>query len=266
MALAAPPLDSFIEVLSVSVARALALENDAVWFVPLYAAEYDLSAGALARLPLPSAGTDEPVGLVLRTDAQPSPVARTLIDAVRDIARSRFGETRERGRHARRASRLVATIEPAARPPFPAAGLAIRSVAGGGCLAYRTDFGTIGVRTMTRQQIQVTLGVRFFQTARGNEPVREWLKALGQAERRAIGEEIKTVQLWLAARHAAGSKMAQDLWEIRVMLPGRSARVLFTVVGDTMVLLHGFFKQSRATPSDDLDVTVARLKALMRAI
>ncbi|MCM3011554.1 hypothetical protein M3583_23115, partial [Bacillus subtilis] len=30
----APPLDSFIEVLSVSVARALALENDAVWFVP----------------------------------------------------------------------------------------------------------------------------------------------------------------------------------------------------------------------------------------
>lgn len=90
----APPLDSFIEVLSVSVARALALENDAVWFVPLYAAEYDLSAGALARLPLPSAGTDEPVGLVLRTDAQPSPIARTLIDAVRDIARSRFGDAR----------------------------------------------------------------------------------------------------------------------------------------------------------------------------
>ncbi|CAB3747073.1 hypothetical protein B7G54_03735 [Burkholderia puraquae] len=115
---------------------------------------------------------------------------------------------------------------------------------------------------MTRQQIQVTLGVRFFQTARGNEPVREWLKALGQAERRVIGEEIKTVQLGMPLVR----KMAQDLWEIRVMLPGRSARVLFTVVGDAMVLLHGFFKQSRATPSDDLDVTVARLKALMRTI
>ncbi|WP_010089409.1 pca operon transcription factor PcaQ [Burkholderia ubonensis] len=87
----APPLDAFIEVLSVSVARALALENDAVWFVPQYAAEYDLSTGALARLPLPSAGTDEPVGLILRTDAEPSPVARTLIDAVREIARARFG-------------------------------------------------------------------------------------------------------------------------------------------------------------------------------
>ncbi|WP_175883198.1 type II toxin-antitoxin system RelE/ParE family toxin [Burkholderia sp. BCC0044] len=115
---------------------------------------------------------------------------------------------------------------------------------------------------MARQQIQVTLGVRFFRTARGNEPVREWLNALGQVERRAIGEEIKTVQLGMPLVR----KMAKDLWEIRVMVPGRSARVLFTVVGDTMVLLHGFFKQSRATPSDDLDVTVARLKALTHAI
>ncbi|MFJ1209320.1 type II toxin-antitoxin system RelE/ParE family toxin [Burkholderia pyrrocinia] len=118
---------------------------------------------------------------------------------------------------------------------------------------------------MARQQIQVTLGVRFFRTARGNEPVREWLKALGQAERRSIGEEIKTVQLGWPLGMPLVRKMAKDLWEIRVMLPGRSARVLFTVVGDTMVLLHGFFKQSRVTPSDDLDVSVARLKALTHA-
>ncbi|WP_202756365.1 type II toxin-antitoxin system RelE/ParE family toxin [Burkholderia cenocepacia] len=119
---------------------------------------------------------------------------------------------------------------------------------------------------MARQQIQVTLGVRFFRTARDHEPVREWLHALGQAEGRAIGEEIKTVQLGWPLGMPLVRKMAKDLWEIRVMVPGRSARVLFTVVGDTMVLLHGFFKQSRGTPSDDLDVTVARLKTLTRAI
>ena len=119
---------------------------------------------------------------------------------------------------------------------------------------------------MTRQQIQATLGVRFFRSARGNEPVREWLNALGQVDRRAIGEEIKTVQLGWPLGMPLVRKMAKDLWEIRVMVPGRSARVLFTVVGDTMVLLHGFFKQSRGTPSDDLDVTVARLKTLTRAI
>ncbi|MDN7930331.1 type II toxin-antitoxin system RelE/ParE family toxin [Burkholderia metallica] len=119
---------------------------------------------------------------------------------------------------------------------------------------------------MVRQQIPVTLGVRFFRTARGNEPVREWLKALGHAERRTIGEEIKTVQPGWPLGMPLVRKMARDVWEIRVMLPGRSARVLFTVVGDTMVLLHGFFKQSRATPSDELDVTVARLKALTHTL
>lgn len=110
---------------------------------------------------------------------------------------------------------------------------------------------------MARQQIQITLGVRFFRTARGNEPVREWLKALGQLERRVIGEEIKTVQLGWPLGMPLVRKMSADLWEIRVMLPRRSARVLFTVVGDTMVLLHAFFKQSQATPSDDLDATVS---------
>ncbi|EMN1927087.1 type II toxin-antitoxin system RelE/ParE family toxin [Burkholderia ambifaria] len=119
---------------------------------------------------------------------------------------------------------------------------------------------------MARQQIQITLGVRFFRPARGNEPVREWLKALGRIERRVIGEEIKTVQLGWPLGMPLVRKMSKDLWEIRVMLPRRSARVLITVVGDTMVLLHAFFKQSQATPSDDLDVTVARLKALTHAI
>ncbi|MEN8511590.1 type II toxin-antitoxin system RelE/ParE family toxin [Burkholderia sp. RS02] len=119
---------------------------------------------------------------------------------------------------------------------------------------------------MARQQIQVTLGVRFFRAARGNEPVREWLKALGQVERRVIGEEIKTVQFGWPLGMPLVRKMAKDLWEIRIVLPTRSARILFTVVGDTMVLLHGFIKKSPATPPDDLDVTVARLKALTHAI
>ncbi|QVN22724.1 type II toxin-antitoxin system RelE/ParE family toxin [Burkholderia pyrrocinia] len=119
---------------------------------------------------------------------------------------------------------------------------------------------------MARQQIQVTLGVRFFSTACGNEPVREWLKALERAERRAIGEEIKTVQFGWPLGMPLVRKMARDLWEIRIVLPTHNARVLFTVVGDMMVLLHGFIKKSPATPSDDLDVTVARLKALTHAI
>ena len=57
-------------------------------------------------------------------------------------------------------------------------------------------------------------------------------------------------------------KMDKDLWEARIQLPGRIARVLFTVEGQTMVLLHGFIKKSQATPADDLDLAKSRLKQL----
>ena len=38
------------------------------------------------------------------------------------------------------------------------------------------------------------LGVRFFKTDTGNEPVREWLRSLSATEKKAIGEDVKTVQ------------------------------------------------------------------------
>ncbi|WP_206997032.1 pca operon transcription factor PcaQ [Trinickia mobilis] len=103
----AAPLASFVEVLSVSVGRALALENDALWFVPLAAVERDLDDGALVRLPLPYAGTEEPVGLIRRTDSEPSPVARTLIEAVRGVARRRLAAQASppRGKPGRRGRR-----------------------------------------------------------------------------------------------------------------------------------------------------------------
>jgi len=44
----------------------------------------------LVRLPLPFAGTGEPVGLIRRSDTQPSAVGRAFIEAVREVARSRM--------------------------------------------------------------------------------------------------------------------------------------------------------------------------------
>jgi LysR family pca operon transcriptional activator len=39
---------------------------------------------------LPFAGTGEPVGLIRRSDTQPSPVGRAFIDAVREVAQQRM--------------------------------------------------------------------------------------------------------------------------------------------------------------------------------
>ncbi|MXN79834.1 type II toxin-antitoxin system RelE/ParE family toxin [Burkholderia sp. 4701] len=119
---------------------------------------------------------------------------------------------------------------------------------------------------MTKQQFQTTLEVRFFRTACGNEPVRAWLKGLGQADRKAVGEEIKTVQIGWPLGMPLVRKMARDVWEIRITRPTRCMRILFTVAGDTMVLLHGFVKQSAATPRSDLDAATSRLKALRNGI
>jgi LysR family transcriptional regulator, pca operon transcriptional activator len=85
-----PPLSAFVEVLSVSTGRALTLENGAVWFVPQSAVEYELAHGLLVRLPLPFAGTGEPVGLIRRSDTQPSAVGHAFIEAVREVARARM--------------------------------------------------------------------------------------------------------------------------------------------------------------------------------
>lgn len=38
------------------------------------------------------------------------------------------------------------------------------------------------------------LEVRFFRTDAGAEPVRDWLEELPATERKAVGEDIKTVQ------------------------------------------------------------------------
>lgn len=55
-------------------------------------------------------------------------------------------------------------------------------------------------------------------------------------------------------------KMGRGLWEVRSHISSGIARVLFTVMDKTMILLHGFIKKSHKTPQDDLDTAHRRLK------
>jgi phage-related protein len=57
-------------------------------------------------------------------------------------------------------------------------------------------------------------------------------------------------------------KMKKDLWEVRVTLENKIARILFMVDGQHMVLLHGFIKKSQSTPETDLTTAMNRLKKL----
>ena len=59
-------------------------------------------------------------------------------------------------------------------------------------------------------------------------------------------------------------KLEKGLWEVRVNLVDTIARVLFTVDGNIMVLLHGFIKKSQKTPASDLETARQRKATLER--
>jgi phage-related protein len=104
------------------------------------------------------------------------------------------------------------------------------------------------------------LKVVFYKTELGNEPVREWLKNLTREEKKIIGEDIKTVQFGWPIGMPLIRKLESDIWEIRSHLKNRIARVLFTIITDKMILLHGFIKKSQKTSQDDITLAKKRAK------
>lgn len=108
------------------------------------------------------------------------------------------------------------------------------------------------------------LNVCFFATEAGTEPVREWIKLLPPLERRTVGEDIKTVQFGWPLGMPLVRNMNEGIWEVRIRLSNRVARVLFVLEGSTMVLLHGFIKKSQTTPLTDLSLAKDRLRQLRK--
>jgi phage-related protein len=108
------------------------------------------------------------------------------------------------------------------------------------------------------------LDVRFFRTDAGKEPVREWLKDLSAIERKTIGEDIKTVQFGWPLGMPLVRNLGGDIWEVRINLSNRIARILFALEGQNMLLLHAFIKKQQKTPGPELDLAKERLRLLKR--
>lgn len=111
-----------------------------------------------------------------------------------------------------------------------------------------TLHGTLGLHGLKR------VPVIFFRTDAGNEPVREWLKEMPPADRKQIGEDIRTVEYGWPIGMPACRPLGNGLHEVRTSLAGnRIARVFFYVdAQQRMVLLHGIVKKTQATPKADL--------------
>ena len=93
--------------------------------------------------------------------------------------------------------------------------------------------------------------------------MREWLKELSLADKRIIGEDLKTVEYGWPVGMPLCRSIGDGLWEVRSdLLNGRTARVLFCIADRYIVLLHGFIKKTQKTPDSDLALARQRMKEL----
>jgi DNA-binding transcriptional LysR family regulator len=99
--LAMPP--NALQTLDLMVARGLVAASEAVWITPLGAVRDDLQSGALVRLRIDTPGTEEPVGLLLRSEVEGSAACATLVGLLREAARQ--GQSKARARPGPRAIR-----------------------------------------------------------------------------------------------------------------------------------------------------------------
>jgi phage-related protein len=107
------------------------------------------------------------------------------------------------------------------------------------------------------------LPAAFYQLPSGREPVRDWLKALDDEDRKIIGEDIKDVEFSWPIGMPLCRAMGKGLWEVRSDLTGgRIARVLFCIHEGRMVLLHAFIKKTQKTPDTDVELAMKRKKEI----
>jgi LysR family transcriptional regulator, pca operon transcriptional activator len=87
-----------VETLDVSLARQIVLQTDAVWCTPLGAVRNDSLHGMVSTLKLSTAGVEEPVGLLKRSDAELSLAASAfvgcLLGAASELRAGKQGDDR----------------------------------------------------------------------------------------------------------------------------------------------------------------------------
>lgn len=100
----------------------------------------------------------------------------------------------------------------------------------------------------------------FYSNAQNVEPVRAWLKALPANERKKIGIAIAIVEFGWPIGMPVCRSLGEGLYEVRVALDRKIARVLFSINDGEMFLLHGLIKKTQRLPQADLALAKKRMK------
>ena len=107
-----------------------------------------------------------------------------------------------------------------------------------------------------------TWKVKFFQTARGDSPVEEFIKDQDQPTAAKISsyiELLKTDGPYLKPPYI--KKLQDKLYELRIT--GRVAvRILYTVKNSEYYLLDAFKKKTQKTPAREIKVALDRIQEI----
>jgi phage-related protein len=103
------------------------------------------------------------------------------------------------------------------------------------------------------------LTARFYKTAAGNLPVREWLLALPVEDRGIVGRDIAKVEFGWPIGMPTSRPVGKGLREVRSTIRrGKvEARVIFAIDSNDMILLHGHEKKP-SRQQGDIDTAAAR--------
>ena len=109
------------------------------------------------------------------------------------------------------------------------------------------------------------LQARFYVNSSGGKPVRDWILALPDEDRRTVGKGIQLVEFgWPLGRpHCA--PLGHGLWEVRCTFNShRIARIIFCMNDGDMILLHAFIKKTQKTPQDEIRLALQRKNEVMK--
>jgi phage-related protein len=107
------------------------------------------------------------------------------------------------------------------------------------------------------------ISLRFWRSANGREPVREWLNELSRDDKRSIGRDIAKVQYGWPIGLPLCRALGAGLWEVRASLPSkREARIFFGFHDGILIALHAMIKKTQKTSTEDLALARQRFKEL----
>ena len=105
----------------------------------------------------------------------------------------------------------------------------------------------------------MSIKVVYFETSRGDQPVRDYVESLAEKERAKVKALIDYLseKVVLNEPHAKKFSGYPGLYELR---PG-SHRIFYCYHGGVLVLLHAFRKKSNKTPQREMDTAYNRMNS-----